>query len=237
MNLRRPGTGEVVEPTKAQKKEDKVLGSFPSRSSTWKVLMISYRVFWPIYIIFILMFAFTVVFSISITMDGLDPELSLVPVVIVFFVILLVPLLLSFQFLEVKKDRVEVTKGEVRVFHHFMMNAYTIYNSIEISNIKSVRVAGKGYAKERKQRTNLSDRLLTNPKPPPGGLYFMFHEPKGLVIIKMVRPVPIVNLSTLIEKKMRWWPSLKRTYVKEIIVEIDREYHDRFISMIERIVK
>jgi hypothetical protein len=36
---------------------------------------------------------------------------------------------------------------------------------------------------------------------------------------------------------MRWAPSLKRVYVREVIVEVDREYHDRFISMIERMVK
>lgn len=238
MDIRGPGTGEVVEPTKAQKKDDKVLGTFPSRASIWKVLLASLRVFWPIYVVLFLMFDFTVVFAFSqMVTEHLEVVFVLPPVVVVYFVVLLVPLLLSFTFLEIRNDRVEVTKGSVRVIHHYMMNMLVIYNSIDITAIKGVRVAGKDYLDERKRRTKLLDRLVTNPRSPPGGLHFQFHDPKALLIIEMVRPVPIVNRSTLIEKRLRWGPSLKRVYVREVIVEVDREYHDRFISLMKKMIK
>lgn len=229
--------GEQVEPTEAQRKEDKVLGSFPSRASNWKVLLVSMKVFWPLYAMFFLMFVFSVFCILFLIKDDLG-IMTIIPLfVFLSFLILLGPVMLSLMFLELKNDRVEVSKDSIRIFFHYMVNMLMIYNSMEISDIKEVRVAGKDYIRERKQRTPLLDRFWTNPKPPPGGLHSMFHDPKALVIIEMVRPVPIVNLSTLIEKKIGWGPSLKRVYVKEVIVEIDRKYHDRFLSLLKELIE
>ncbi|MCU0799867.1 MAG: hypothetical protein MUC62_09395 [Candidatus Thermoplasmatota archaeon] len=227
-------TGEVVGPTQSQEEEDKVLDSFLSRGSTLKVLLSSLKFFWPIYAMILFMVFFTLFLFLFLLGVGFIE--AILPIAFMSLIIVVVPITMSISFLPLKEDRVEVTKDSVSIFFHYMVNMLMIYNSIEISDIKEVRVAGKGYLRERKERTAIYDRLWSNPKAPPGGLYFMFHDPKALVVIEMVRPVPIVNLSTLIEKKMGWGPSLKRVYVKEVIVEVDRKYHNEFISLMEKMI-
>jgi hypothetical protein len=129
-------------------------------------------------------------------------------------------------------NHVEINGNDLTILNTWNMLYPSVHNSIPIFLIHSIERPKDDYFRERWQKTHWFFKInaLTY-RPPHGGLYVPYTSKKNLLILRMREPVKISNTNFLPARRP---PLMKITdeWVREVIVDIDPEYHDEFIRNI-----
>jgi hypothetical protein len=132
-----------------------------------------------------------------------------------------------------KGNKIFLTDDGILVKHQYWISTAKLTNLIPYEKISEIRKADEEYFQQTRDAVPVWKRLLLLGVPPPtGGLYHIYSNHEGLLILFLDRPLRIKNM--MFNKMSTGVPMFEEKVVKEVIIDIHPEEQEEFMSEVRK---
>ncbi|MGA1793640.1 MAG: hypothetical protein ACMUHM_06795 [Thermoplasmatota archaeon] len=153
--------------------------------------------------------------------------------ILVFMLGLMALMMIPISKTILKGNRIYLTDKGVLVKHQFWISTPLLTNMVPYERIVDVERADEEYFEQVRSSTSAWKRFMYMGTPPPaGGLYHMYSNKEGLVILFLDKALTVNNM--VWGKGSGGVPRSQNRSVKEVIVDIHPEDQDMFINEVKK---
>ncbi|MEA3557683.1 MAG: hypothetical protein U9R75_00345 [Candidatus Thermoplasmatota archaeon] len=225
------GIGDETGPEEGSGEYGRLVKKYRISTTSWHIIWSRVKI-----IIFTFGIAFLFVFVLLGPLFAISPlgcGIFFVMIFGAFSFVLLLMLLILYPISRsiLKGNTIQLRTMGILVRHQLWISTPILANLIPYERIVDIKIADEEYHAERKISTSLFKRFLYLGVPPPtGGLYHVYSNKEGFIILFLDRSIPVTTM--VIEKGSMGMPSFKSKMVKEVIIDVHPDDHEDLIRRV-----